>query len=134
MKIKNYQLGALYEAEFEAESLRRNFVPNRPTYPVSWDFLVDCPKGLLKVQVKGTSFMGTDKSYKIMASTGSRVKKPIGDEVDILACWIDPVRCWYIIPTSIKPTVTIRLFASTNRSSSKYEKYRENWSPFYAHG
>ena len=51
----------------------------------------------------------------------------------VIACWCDPVRVWYIIPTSAKPTKCIRLFAATARSSSKYEKFRENWSPFYDH-
>ena len=90
----------------------------------------------MKVQVKGTSTVsseGGDNSFKVMTSQGSNKKKAIGDEVDLLACWVDPVRVWYIIPTSTKPTKCIRLFAATPRSSSKHEKFRENWSPFYDH-
>lgn len=132
MRLKSIALGALYESEFEAEALRRGFVPHRPAYPKEWDFLVECPKGFLKVQVKGTSVEDKD-SFKIMTASGRRKKKVIGEEVDVIACWVDPVRVWYLIPTSSKPTVTVRLFATNPRSSSKYEKYRENWSPFYAH-
>jgi len=134
MKLHSIVLGALYESEFEAEALRRGFVPHRPAYPAPWDFLVECPKGILKVQVKGTSASDQDNSFKIMTSAGSKKKRAIGDEVDVIACWADPVRVWYLIPTSSKPSVTIRLFAANPRSSSKYEKYRENWSPFYGHG
>jgi hypothetical protein len=136
VKISNVFLGGTYEAEFEAEALRRGFIPHRPTLPVAWDFLVDCPKGVLKVQVKGTSVVsseGGDNSFKIMTSQGTNKKKVIGDEVDVIACWCDPVRVWYVIPTSAKPTKCVRLFAATPRSSSKYEKFRENWSPFYDH-
>ena len=134
MKLTNIALGALYEAEFEAEALRRGFIPHRPTLPVAWDFLVDCPKGILKVQVKGTSSVSSepsDNSYKIMSSQGQSKKRAIGEEVDILACWVDPVRVWYVIPPSANPTKCIRLFASSPRSSSKWEKFKENWSPFY---
>ena len=136
MKIHNYHLGALYEAEFEAEVLRRGFIPHRPALPVAWDFLVDCPNGVLKVQVKGTSSASSEdggNSFKIMTSQGTKKKRAIGDEIDVVACWADPVRVWYIIPTSAKPSKCIRLFAATPRSSSKYEKFRENWSPFYDH-
>jgi hypothetical protein len=136
VKLSNVTLGSLYEAEFEAEALRRGFIPHRPTLPVAWDFLVDCPKGVLKVQVKGTSAISSepsDNSFKVMTSQGTFKKRAIGDEVDVIACWVDPVRVWYIIPTSSKPTKCIRLFAASPRSSSKYEKFRENWSPFYDH-
>ena len=136
VKISNVFLGGIYEAEFEAEALRRGFIPHRPTLPVAWDFLVDCPKGVLKVQVKGTSTVsseGGDNSFKVMTSQGSNKKRTIGEEVDVIACWVDPVRVWYIIPTSAKPTKCVRLFAATPRSSSKHEKFRENWSPFYDH-
>lgn len=131
-KLKSIVLGALYECEFEAEALRRGFVPHRPAYPTEWDFLVVCPKGILKVQVKGTS-VEDKESFKIMTATGRRKKKVIGDEVDVIACWVDPCRVWYLIPTSQKLTLTVRLFASNPRSASKYEKYRENWAPFYGH-
>ncbi len=136
MKISNVFLGGIYEAEFEAEALRRGFVTHRPTLPVAWDFLVDCPAGILKVQVKGTSTVSSelgDNSFKLMTSTGSNKKKKIGEDVDVIACWVDPVRVWYVIPTVSNPTKCIRLFAASPRSSSKYEKFRENWSPFYDH-
>ena len=136
MRIHNYQIGALYEAEFEAECLRRNFIPHRPTLPVAWDFIVECPKGLLKVQVKGTSASSSEdggRSFKVMTSSGTKKKRTIGEEVDVIACWIDPVKVWYVIPSAAKPTKCIRLFAASSRSSSKYEKFRNNWAPFYDH-
>ena len=60
MNIPNVFLGGIYEAEFEAEALRRGFVTHRPTLPVAWDFLVTSPKGILKVQVKGTGSKSTE--------------------------------------------------------------------------
>ena len=126
--------GAVYEAEFQAEALRRGFVPHLPVAPMSWDFLVTCPAGILKVQVKGTSQISCephDYSYKIMTCTGRAIKYGIKKEVDVIACWIAPLRVWYLIPQSKLKSKCVRLFAASENSRSKYQRYREDWSPFY---
>lgn len=123
--------GAVYESEFRTECLRRGFEPHDPTVPQAWDFIVTCPAGDLRVQVKGTEVKGEYGSYKLMTCTGSVVKKSIGNEVDLVVCFVDPEKAWYVLPNTIKIPKTIKLMAGNKRSSSKYEKYRDNWSPFY---
>jgi len=127
--------GTIFESEFAVEALRRGFVPHHPLTPMPWDFIVDCPAGLLKVQVKGTINPSDDgTSYKVMTSSGRRnSKKAIGTEVDVIVCWIDVKRVWYIIPTSARVAKCVRLAANNKRTTSKYEKYRDNWSPFFNH-
>lgn len=127
--------GAVYEAEFQAEVLRRGFVPNIPTIPVAWDIVVVCPSGSLKVQVKGTStVIPNDRTaYKITTSSGRSSKSRIGKDIDVIACWIDPARVWYLIPSTITMPKTINLYAEAKRSSSKFQTYREDWSIFYKH-
>lgn len=68
-----------------------------------------------------------------MTSQGQGTKTIIGKEVDVLACWIDPLRVWYLIPTTKKIPKCMSLYAGVERSASKYEQYRDNWSPFYNH-
>jgi len=132
MVSKSQQQGAVYESEFRTECLRRGFEPHDPTVPQAYDFIVMCPAGTLKVQVKGTESLGEYGSYKLMTSTGCNVKKAIDTtKVDIIACYIDPEKAWYVIPSSLKIPKTIKLMAGNKRSASKYEKYRGNWSPFY---
>lgn len=135
MVSSNVINGAVFEAEFQAEALRRSFVPHVPCLPTSWDFLVTCPRGVLKVQVKGTSspITGSATEYKVMTSQGQGTKTIIGKEVDVLACWIDPLRVWYLIPTNNKIPKCMSLYAGVKRSASKYEQYRDNWAPFYNH-
>lgn len=135
MVSTNLLNGTIFETEFTAEALRRGFLPHHPVTPVPWDFIVDCPAGLLKVQVKGTINHSDDgSSYKVMTSSGrNNVKKAIGSEVDVIACWIDVPRVWYILPTSVQVAKCVRLAANNKRSTSKYEKYRDNWAPFYNH-
>tara|TARA_R100000900_G_scaffold99144_4_gene76654 strand:- start:116 stop:523 length:408 start_codon:yes stop_codon:yes gene_type:complete len=126
--------GAVYEAEFQAEALRRGFVPHLPVVPMSWDVLVTCPSGILKVQVKGTSQMSSepnDYSYKIMTSRGAGKKYSIKEEVDVIACWVDPRSLWYLIPQSKLKAKCVRLYADATKTRSKYQKYKEDWSLFY---
>ena len=125
--------GTLFESEFVVEALRRGFVTHLPITTMPYDFVVNCPAGLLKVQVKGTiTEADVGKSYKVMA-TASRgsVKRTYGEEVDVLSCWIDELRIWYHMPPAAQTAKCIRLYAKNKRSSSKYEKYRDNWSIFY---
>jgi len=127
----NLHNGILYETEFQSEALRRGFIPNVPTVPSLWDCIISCPRGLLRVQVKGTSKLHIDdRGYKIMTCSGRGHKTKIKKSVDVLACWIDPTRQWYLIPTTTDIPLTIRI-TSQEGSTSKYEKYRNNWSPFY---
>jgi len=48
-----------------------------------------------------------------------------------VVCYIDPEKTWYVIPNDIPIPKTLKLMAGNKRSASKYEKYRDNWSPFY---
>jgi len=131
MVSKKQQQGAVYESEFRTECLRRGFEPHDPTIPVAWDFIVLCPAGTLKVQVKGTECQGEYGSYRLATNAGRSKKTVISAEVDVVVCYIDPEKTWYVIPNDIPIPKTLKLMAGNKRSASKYEKYRDNWSPFY---
>jgi len=132
MVSKQQLQGAVYESEFRTECLRRGFEPHDPTVPQAWDFIVLCPAGTLRVQVKGTEHRSEYGSYKLTTSSGFRVKKVIDrNKVDVVVCYIDPEKTWYIIPNDKPLPKTVKLMAGNKRSASKYEKYRDNWSPFY---
>ena len=49
------RIGAIAEARFITECLQRDFEPHTPTTPMPWDYIVHCPAGDLKVQIKSTS-------------------------------------------------------------------------------
>jgi len=132
MVSKQQQQGAVYESEFRTECLRRGFEPHDPTVPQAWDFIVLCPAGTLRVQVKGTEHRSEYGSYKLTTSSGFRVKKVIDrNKVDVVVCYIDPEKTWYVISNDKPLPKTVKLMAGNKRSASKYEKYRDNWSPFY---
>ncbi len=134
MTSSNAFNGTIFESEFVVEALRRGFIPHPPIATMPWDFVVECPAGLLKVQVKGTSLTADkDGSYKVMACRrkGDRIKSLLGDEVDVIVCWLDQERVWYIVPSSEQTAKCIRFYAKNKRTKSKNEKYRNNWSIFY---
>ena len=126
---KQQRIGAIGEARFITECLERNFEPHTPTTPMPWDFIVHCPAGDLKVQVKSTTCK-VDKCYNVNTGSGRTTKEHIPDIVDVVAIYLAPINEWWMIPQSVITAVTLRLY-SENPSKSKYKKYQNNWSVFY---
>ena len=62
------RIGAIAESKFMTECLERDFEPHLPTTPMPWDFIVTCPAGTLKVQVK-SSQTKFGQSYHVTTST-----------------------------------------------------------------
>ena len=123
------RIGAIGEARFIAECLERDFEPHTPTTPMPWDFIVHCPAGDLRVQVKSTSCI-KDNYYVVNTSCGKTNKEHIPSTVDVVAVYLAPIQEWWMIPQSVVTSLTIKLF-SDNPSKSKYKKYQNNWSIYY---
>lgn len=126
------RIGAIAESDFITQCLVRNFEPHAPVTPMPWDFLVTCPAGTLKIQVKSTNRKTREGSYNISTSTGRTLKKKDlnKDAIDIVACFIQPEHLWFLIPIEEITGRTTRLSADQT-TRNKYQKYRENWSIFY---
>ena len=123
------RIGAIAETRFITECLERDFEPHTPTTPMPWDFIVHCPAGDLKVQVKSSSCK-TDKSYNVNTGSGQTTKEHISDSVDVVAIYLSPINEWWMVPRHIITSVTVRLYPE-NPSKSKYKKYQNNWSVYY---
>ena len=123
------RIGAIAETRFIAECLERDFEPHTPTTPMPWDFIVTCPAGDLKVQVKSTS-CNKDNAYLVNTGCGRISKDYIPDSVDVVAIYLAPINEWWMIPQSIVTSLTIKLYPE-NPSKSKYKKYQNNWSVYY---
>jgi hypothetical protein len=65
------RIGAIAESRFTTECLERNFEPHLPTTPMPWDFIVTCPAGTLKVQIKASSRKSSVNTYCI--NSGDRM-------------------------------------------------------------
>ena len=95
-----------------------------------WDFIVTCPAGALRIQVKSTGVKQSDGFYNIITSTGCTMKEKMSLEVDIVACYAIPIDTWWLIPREIVTGKTIKLYDEPS-TRSRYKKYQNNWSPFY---
>ena len=123
------RIGAIAETRFITECLERDFEPHTPTTPMPWDYIVHCPAGDLKVQVKSTSCK-VDRCYNVNTGSGRTSKEHIPNIVDVVAVYLAPINEWWMIPQSVVTAVTLRLY-SDNPSKSKYKKYQNNWSIYY---
>jgi len=123
------RIGAIAETRFVSECLERDFEPHTPTTPMPWDFIVHCPAGDLKVQVKSTSVKHR-AAYQVNTGSGCTGKEHIPDIVDIVGVFIAPLSLWWMIPQSIITSKTLKLYPDTP-SKSKYKKYQNNWSAYY---
>ena len=126
---KAQRIGAIAESKFITECLERDFEPHQPTTPMPWDFIVTCPRGMLKVQIKSTST--TDKNcYSCVTSTGCKGKEHMSKDIDVVGIYVQPIDEWWMIPRKLVTSKTIKLSPAPN-SKSKYKKYHNNWSIFY---
>jgi len=64
------RIGAIAESRFITECLERDFEPHIPTTPMPWDFIVTCPAGTLRVQIKATSKKLSANTYGINSGSG----------------------------------------------------------------
>ena len=95
-----------------------------------WDFIVTCPAGDLKVQVKSTSTKHKDRYYSISTGSGSTSKSHMSDKVDVVACYASPINTWWMIPRTEVTSLVMKIYED-NSSKSKYTKYKNNWSIYY---
>jgi len=124
------RIGAIAESRFTTECLERNFEPHLPTTPMPWDFIVTCPAGTLKVQIKSTSRKSSANTYIVATSTGTGRKETLCDSIDVVGCYIIPERMWWMIPRKEVNSLSVKVSMLPD-SKSKYKKYQENWSIFY---
>jgi hypothetical protein len=124
------RIGAIAESRFITECLERNFEPHLPTTPMPWDFIVTCPAGTLKVQIKASSRKSSVNTYCINSGTGCKSKDTMCETIDVVGCYIIPEQTWWMIPREEIKGVTLKLNILPD-SKSKHKKYQENWSIFY---
>ena len=127
---ESQRVGTIAEVAFVRQCLERSFEPHPTTTPMPWDFLVTCPSGLHKVQVKCTNGKH-GSAYKVVTGVGHTGKDITSYDVDVFACYVMPIDIWWIIPRKhVGNSQTINLCPSP-LSKAKYKQYQNNWSLFY---
>jgi len=125
------RIGSIAETAFVRECLERDFEPHPTTTPMPWDYLVSCPTGILKVQVKSTSVPYKGKAYKVCTGAGCTNKSEMSRDIDLLVCYVLPTSDWWIIPREECGTMKTINLCPAPLSKSKFKQYQNNWSLFY---
>jgi hypothetical protein len=124
---KTQRTGAIAESRFVTECLERDFEPHLPTTPMPWDFIVTCPAGTLKVQIKSTNRKTSTNTYAVNCSSQNNF---MCDTLDVVGCYVMPEDIWWMIPRKEIKGLGVKLNILPE-SKSKHKKYQENWSIFY---
>jgi len=123
------QKGNIAELEFLLQATRRNLIVSRPSIQqTTYDFLVDNNKRIFKVQVKSNFQIGPN--HDLGLAKGSKSKQfYCSNEVDIIACFINKLGAWYILPINITGE-RLKIKIRPDSIDSKWNKYREGWGLF----
>jgi hypothetical protein len=139
MSKSKLNLGAIGEAAFVFEALKRGFEVCMPSESISpYDILVNTEQGWQRIQVKATDapkvnrqFYEVDCSYR---GSGSRRCKYTGKETDFIAAYVIPLGLFYIIPVDCISRTSICVHPRAGSSAGKYEEFRDAWEVLNAGG
>jgi len=94
-----------------------------------YDFMVDTGARVLRVQVKSAYSAGEYGGYTFHAHGNTHTDVYTSADIDFLVAYIVPEDVWYILPIEIFAGISgAKIFPSSRRRMSRFEKYREAWS------
>lgn len=122
------QRGEMAEAAFLAKAAGLGFRVSKPWGESSrYDLIVDTGRKLLRVQVKSAHRADEFGGYTFHAH-GNTARAYRSSEIDFLAAYVVPVDTWYLFPVEeFRKYKSMKLFPSSRRRRSKFEKFREAW-------
>jgi len=92
-----------------------------------FDFFVQSGAHCWRVQVK-SAYSRSDGGYGFHACGNVQSRTYTREDIDFLVAYIVPEDVWYVVPVAVfEHTSAIKLFPSSRRRMSRFEKYREAW-------
>jgi hypothetical protein len=128
VSLTRKQRGEMAEAAFLAKAAGLGFRVSKPWGESSrYDLIVDNGRKLLRVQVKSAHRADDFGGYTFHAH-GNTARAYRSSEIDFLAAYVVPVDTWYLFPVEeFRKYKSMKLFPSSRRRRSKFEKFREAW-------
>jgi hypothetical protein len=122
--------GELAEAAFLHKAASLGFSVAKPWGDSDpYDFIVQAGGRLHRVQVKSAASAGEYGSYTFHARGCAYDSTYTPDDIDFLVAYIVPLNLWYVIPIEVfLRTRSAKIYPTSHRPNSRYEKYREAWS------
>ena len=127
-KLTRKQRGEMAEAAFVAKVAGMGYEVSKPWGESSrYDLVVDVGGRLVRVQVKSAHRAGEYGGYTFHAH-GNSYHVYRASEIDVLVAYVVPEDAWYVFPVAVFPRYrAMKVFPSSRRRRSKFEKYREAW-------
>jgi Holliday junction resolvase-like predicted endonuclease len=128
VRLTRKQRGEMAEAAFLAKAAGLRFRVSKPWGESSrYDLIVDNGRRLLRVQVKSAHRAGEHGGYTFHAH-GNTARAYRASEIDLLVAYVVPVEAWYLFPVEeFRKYKSMKLFPSSRRRRSKFERFREAW-------
>ena len=93
-----------------------------------FDFIVETGGRFLRVQIKSAYSGDQYGGYTFHAHGNTHTDVYTSHDIDFLVAYIVPENIWYILPIKTFAGISgAKLFPSSRRLRSRYEKYREAW-------
>jgi hypothetical protein len=99
-----------------------------------YDFIIDTGDHCWRVQVKSAHTSAINGyTFHACGNVSSRIYT--SRDIDFLVGYVVPDNVWYVLPIELFLTIgAVKVFPSSKRRMSRYEKYREAWEYFRPEG
>jgi hypothetical protein len=120
--------GEVAEAAFLHKAASMGFSVSKPWGESDrYDFIVDHGGRCWRVQVK-SAHSSSVHGYTFHGCGNLRTKRYTPRDIDLIVGYVVPADAWYVIPIAVFANITAaKVFPTSQRRMSKFEKYREAW-------
>ena len=131
--LNNKKSGTIGEYAFVVEALKQGLDVYTPVGDYSTtDILVGNPAAQhFRVQVKTTTVRRGEHRFKVVVGTGPKKERLSAKDVDILAVYLQPIDCWYLLPMVKCSNQKSFAFYPQEGSRSQWTQYKDNWDIFF---
>jgi hypothetical protein len=128
LQLPTKRRGEIAEAAFLFKAASLGFSVSKPWGESDrYDFIVDCGGRIWRVQVK-SAHSSAINGYSFHACGNVHSRRYTPRDIDFIVGYVVPDNAWYIIPIEVFAERTVvKVFPSSKRRMSRYEKYREAW-------
>lgn len=126
--IPTKRRGEIAEAAFLHKAASLGFSISKPWGESDrYDFILDHGGRCWRVQVK-SAHSSSVHGYTFHGCGNARNKRYTPRDIDLIVGYVVPADAWYVIPIAAFAKITaVKVFPSSKRRMSKFEKYREAW-------
>jgi hypothetical protein len=128
LKLPTKRRGEIAEAAFLHKAASLGFSVAKPWGESDrYDFIVEVKGRCWRVQVKSAHSSALN-GYSFHAHGNVRKNRYTRRDIDFIVGYVVPDDVWYVIPIEAYADITtIKVFPSSKRRMSKFEKYRDAW-------